>query len=168
MTGDDDDTMTWHDREVVTALRRLASARSRLDQLQSAQPDGAGPTVSAADLAILTELHEDIERLAAKAKSRFGGGNARERRAELQAKERMVLQRLGVADYAEAREAARPARPQEVDPEVLAFAERELAAAEEAWREVQALEVPEEPEVETFAAEGGADLDLRLDPPAAS
>lgn len=166
MAADDDDTMTWHDREVVTALRRLASARSRLDQLLAEQPEPTGPTVSPADLDELAGLRDEIEALGAKARARFGGGGARERRAELQARERLVLQRLGVASYDEAVAAAEASAAPGADPALLDFARRELEAAEVAWREVQAIEVPdEEPEADPPGSEA---IDLRLDPPAAS
>jgi hypothetical protein len=170
MPADDDDTMTWHDREVLAALRRLASARSRLDQLLATAPAPAAPAVGRDELDELTALRAEIEALGAKARARFGGGGARERRAELQARERALLARLGVASYDEAVAAAHQPEAPAVDQEVLAFARHELAAAEAAWREVQAIEVPdEEPEADRGDDEdAGAAIDLRLDPPAAS
>jgi len=51
---------------------------------------------------------------------------------------------LGVATFAEFRTISEaPASVDSVDPAVLAFARQELASAQQAWLEVQALEAPE-------------------------
>lgn len=173
MAGDDD-TLTWHDREVVTALRRLASARSRLEQLLEQGGPAVEAKVTFEDIEELERLEEEIAALAVKAKARFGGGAARERRATLQARQRSVLDRLGVADLDEARAAATRTDGPAVDPVVLDFARRELAAAEEAWEEIQAMDVPDQPEdpaIDLAApdeAEPSPAIDLRVTPPTAS
>ena len=171
MAGDDD-TLTWHDREVVGALRRLASARSRLQQLTEQGSPVGGAKVSFEDVEELEHLEGEIAALAAKSKARFGGGTARERRAALQARQRAVLDSLGVPDLAAARVAATESDAPGVDPVVLDFARRELAAAEEAWEEIQAIEVPDQAESPTIGvdgpdeAEGSPSIDLRVTPPA--
>lgn len=131
-------------------------------------------SVSFEDVEELDRLDAEIASLAAKAKARFGGGTARERRATLQARQRALLERLGVPDVEAARAMATADVADEVDPVLLDFARRELTAAEEAWEEIQSMEVPDDqPEDEPIelADDEGSEapaIDLRVNPPTAS
>ena len=134
--------------------------------------------MGADDVARVEALQAEVAQLAPKAQSRFGGGAARQRIAEAEAEQRLICERAGVADLEALRQ--RAAAGPVVDPTVLDFARRELAAAEAAWDEVQALEVPEpEPEEASDDADGDDDadaadlatvteIDLRMKPQAAS
>lgn len=172
-----DSDMTWQEQETLRALRRLANARSQLAQLEEQAAEAvAAPTADPADVARIEALRAEVAELGPRSRSRFGGGAARQRIAELEAEERLILQRAEVADLAELRARATAPSAPAVDDAVLDFARRELAAAEAAWAEVQALELPE-PEPEPQAPADGADdaplatvteIDVRARPQAAS
>ncbi|MCU0269459.1 MAG: hypothetical protein MUF83_12560 [Acidimicrobiales bacterium] len=136
-------TMTWLEEETLTTLRRLANARARLAELEarivSTVPDEV--PIDPADLELARELHEEIESLRPRAAHRLAGRVARNRLEGVELHLRLVLDRLGYATYDDFVEAGR--RPAvtapDVDPVALEFARRELASAEHAWAEVQAL-----------------------------
>ena len=172
-----DSDMTWQEQETLDALRRLANARSRLVQLEGQVAEGAArPAVDPADVARIEALRAEVAELGPRSRSRFGGGAARQRIADLEAEERLILERSGAADLAELRALTTAAAAPAVDPAVLDFARRELEAAEQAWIEVQALDMPE-PEEDPSDDDGSddeaplatvTDIDLRMKPQAAS
>lgn len=142
--GEDAPRLTWHDREVVAALRRLANARLEVEALQAqlARQD-AGASTAPQDAGAVERLQAEIDALARKAQSRFGGAAARERIAHLHGEQSVLLARLGFDSYEDFVAAGGLLAPSEqVDPVFLDFARRELAAAEAAWQEVRRL--PEE------------------------
>lgn len=141
-------TLSWAEQEVVDALKRLARAQSHLADLEARAGEATTPTFEAADVERLEKLQGQLAQARAKASGRFGRGAARDRLAELEMAERLVLDRMGVDSYADCRSAIEAPHVEAVDPQVLAFAQRELASARTAWLEVQALEIPpvEEPE----------------------
>jgi hypothetical protein len=156
------DHLSWHERELVAALRRLANARSQLVALEEQLEASEVQTLDPADLAEIDAVRAEMDRLQSKAKSRFGGGAARERLAELELSERLVLERLGFATYDElAAFRAQPPPAPSVDPAIVAFARRELHDAEQAWLEIQALELPprEPDEADATASEGATETD---------
>lgn len=136
--------LSWQDREAIGALRRLALAQSQLATLTEAAAEAPPPPVfDAAALDELEQVHTELVAARDKARSRFGGGHARHRVAELEQRQQALLDRLGVDSVEAARhEAALPPAQEVVDPAVLAFAERELAEATRAWEELRALELP--------------------------
>ena len=141
--------LSWAENEVLDALRRLARAQAQLvaAEAQVAAVDSAG--FDPADVERLEQVHAELATAKGKATKKFAKGAARERARELESTERLVLDRLGVASYDEYRARAdRSQGSQVVDSEVIDFARRELASAQRAWREVQALEVvaPEAPD----------------------
>jgi hypothetical protein len=149
--------LSWKERELVTALRRLANARSQVTQLEEAM---AGPTLpSPADMARIRELEAELEPLRRKAQSRFGGGGARERLAEVEAEQNRLLEAAGFASLDELDRAAAESSSDghEGDPVLLEFARRELSDAETALQEVLAL--PDEEVIE----EEPPVVDLRSD-----
>ncbi|MCC5952966.1 MAG: hypothetical protein JJU45_12825 [Acidimicrobiia bacterium] len=149
MSGDDEN-LSWHEREVIAALRRLANARSQVDALEAQLASEANdPVPDPADLDRLRTISEEVSALEPKARSRFGGGGARQRIAEFEAEQRLVLERLGFDSAEEAFAAAADGDRQGVDPDLLDFARRELEAATREWEAVQAVEVPDEPEPES-------------------
>ncbi len=162
----DDAKLSWREREVVAALKRLANAQlqvAQIDvQLASAATSDAPAEIDVADAAALEELAGELAKLAKKSQSRFGGGAARGRVAELEAQQQAVLGRMGFASYddylatKDRSEAAQPSASGGIDPVVEGFARRELAAAEAAYREL--LELPDEvdDEVADDAEDGGA------------
>lgn len=148
----DDDagrTMSWHEKELVAALKRLVAARTRLAALEAQ----AGTTVSTGfdpdDAARLEELHDELVHARQKASGAFGRRWADKVEA-LEMNERLVLDRLGVTTYEEyrAQRVERPATTVElVDPVVLDFARRELDTAEAAFLDLQTMVVADdEPE----------------------
>ena len=140
--------LTWAEQEVVDALKRLARAQSHLADLDARAGEATTPTFEAADVERLEHLQGQLTQARAKAAGRFGRAAARARLDELEMAERLVLDRMGVASYADYRSVIEAPHVDAVDPQVLAFAQRELASARTAWLEVQALEIPpvEEPE----------------------
>jgi hypothetical protein len=141
----DEPRVSFKDREMVIALRRLANARSQLSHLEEQMASSASARVVDPDeLARLEAYQADIDKLTAKASGRFGAGAARSRLADVEMQLRLALERLGVGSIDELK--AKGSSPAEatVDDGVLDFARRELAAAEQAYREV--LELPDAPE----------------------
>ena len=169
---------SWHEREIAEALQRLANARAQLATLEEqVEAAAARPEPDPGDVARAEALQAEVVKLTAKASGRFKGSA----RAKLEATERdlrLVLDRLGVERLEQLAEVRAEAA---VDPTVLDFARRECADAEQAFLEIAALEIPEaddEPEddqpdaevipaAETFG-DAGADVDLRIEPSAAS
>jgi hypothetical protein len=148
--------LSFKERELLTALRRLANAQSQVKALEDKQ--AAAHRWDPADAARVEELEAELSKLRSKASSRFGGGAARERIPQAELEQRLVLDRLGFASYEEFRAADRKPPPEDqVDPVFLDFARRELAGAEEAYQQVLALPDMEAAEVTT--ADDGRDGD---------
>lgn len=148
--------LSFKERELLAALRRLATARSQLEQLEeklAAQRQRA--SWDPEDLARVDSYQAEIEKLRQKAQSRFGGGSARERLAEVELQQRLIFERLGVVSYEQLQELRRaPANSaDEVDPVFVEFARRELADAQEAYR--QALLLPEQDELADTSGDDG-------------
>jgi len=141
-------TLTWAEQEVVDALKRLARAQSHLADLEARADEATTPTFEAADVERLEHLQAQLTQARAKAAGRFGRAAARARLDEVEMAERLILDRMGVDSYADYRAVIESPHVEAVDPQVLAFAQRELSSARTAWLEVQALEIPpvEEPE----------------------
>lgn len=137
--------LSWAEQEVLDALKRLARAQSQLQALEIQ----AGPevrTFDPADVARLEAVAKDLAHARAKASGRFAKGSARDRVHELEMSERLQLERMDLSSVAELRailDAPAPA-VDPVDPAVLSFARQELAAAQQAWLDVQDLEVHDE------------------------
>jgi hypothetical protein len=141
----DEPRLSFKDREMVIALRRLANARSQLSHLEEQMAANASArVVDPAELARLEAYQADIDKLTVKAGGRFGGGAARARLSEVEMQLRLALERLGVASIDELRTKGSSPSEVTVDEGVLDFARRELAAAEQGYREVLAL--PDEPD----------------------
>jgi hypothetical protein len=141
----DEPRLSFKERETLLALRRLANARSQLDQLEEQlAATSRAPSWDPDDLARAESYQREIDELATKAHSRFGGGNARARLTEVEMQQRLLLDRLGVASYDELRDTERvaPGGPT-VDPAFVDFARRELESAAEAYRQV--LSMPDTP-----------------------
>jgi hypothetical protein len=138
-SSDDEPRLSWRDRELLAALRRVANSRAQVQSLEAAverQREVEPP--QPADAARAQELHDELAKLRAKGSSRFGGGAARDRIPDVELQLRLVLERLGYQSYA-AFEAGgrRPAPdPDHVDPALVDFAHRELEAAERAYEQV--------------------------------
>jgi hypothetical protein len=139
MTEDPETTLSWQEREIIGALRRLANARSNVLGLEA---QAGGPPLDAQDVARAEALAGERAELRPKADSRFGGSGARERIAAIEGELRLVLDRLGVGDLDELRERVARQGSDAVDPQVLDFARRELDGALQAWREIRDLELP--------------------------
>jgi hypothetical protein len=157
--GEDAPRLTWHDREVVAALRRLANARSEVAALEAQLAlQDAAPSTEPQDAGTIERLQTEIDALARKAQSRFGGAAARERVAQLRGEQSMLLARLGFDTYEDFVAAGGLLAPSEqIDPVFLDFARRELAAAEVAWQEV--LKLPEEaPEPQVYEGIDGVEV----------
>jgi hypothetical protein len=143
--GGDEPRLSWRDRELLAALRRLANAQAQLQSLEaerSRQPES--PTVDSADVETVEALEAELSKLREKASHRFGRASARDRLSELEAQQRLVLERLGFDGYrafAHRRE-HEPVTPTGVDPALVDFARHELEAAEEAYAQV--LEMPDD------------------------
>lgn len=141
-SGDDEPRLSWRDRELLAALRRVANSRVQVQSLEAAvaRQRGVEPA-DPADPGRAQELHDELVKLRAKGTSRFGGGAARDRIPDVELELRLVLERLGYSSYA-AFEAGgrRPAPdPDHVDPALVDFAHRELEAAERAYEQVLAM-----------------------------
>jgi hypothetical protein len=142
--------LSWHERETLGALRRVANARSQLAALEAEEP------VTPIDPAIGREVervHGELEKAQAKSRSRFGGGAARSRAVDLEAAQSGLLAQLDVASW-DAYVAKRDAPPLPIaDPAIIDFARRELEAAEKAWLEMQTLKLPDAEEPAPDGAE---------------
>jgi hypothetical protein len=143
--GDSEPRLSWRDRELLSALRRLANSRAQVQALEAAmeQQQGVAPP-DPADAERVGALEAELTKLRAKAGGRFGGGAARERIPEVEMQQRLVLERLGFASYADFTAAGGHAAPavEPVDPRFLEFARHEVAAAEEAYE--QLLSMPDD------------------------
>ena len=141
----------------MTCLKRVANARS---QLAALEPDEGVVPIDPEAVTRLEELEAESVPLRKKAESRFGGGSARQRLAEIEAHQRVLLDELGVTDLAEARQ--RLDTVAEVDATLLEFARRELEQAEAELAEVLAMDIPEpEPEPDEPAVVDDPPIDLR-------
>jgi hypothetical protein len=170
MGSDTDDdagrTMSWHEKELVAALKRLVAARERLAALEAQ----AGTTVSTGfdpdDEARLDELHAELVHARQKASGPFGRRWS-DKVESLEMNERLVLDRLGVASYEEFRSqrVERPATTVElVDPVVLDFARRELQTAEAAFLDLQTLVVAEDEPEPDLELERGTTAEVAGEP----
>jgi len=146
--------LSWQEREIVTALRRVANARAQVAELEARLAEQQHrPAPDPTDSALVEQLQKEIEQVAPRAAARFGGGAARERLAELRRHQREVLDRLGFADYASFSAAGGGLAPvDDVDPVFVEFARREVRDAEEALAQVLALpaDAPEWPQVPDY------------------
>jgi hypothetical protein len=135
--------LSWHERETLGALRRVANARSQLAALEAEKPPAPlDPETARA----LEQNRAALDKARAKTGSRFGGGSARSRVTDLEANERQLLDHLGMASF-DAYVSRRDQPPAAIaDHAIIDFARRELQAAEAAWLEVQTLELPDEEE----------------------
>lgn len=135
---------SWQERERNLALLRLANARANLAGLeeQALAPASALATADPDDIERVESIEEELGTLQAKANARFGGSAARERIAELEYKQRLVFERIGVTSY-EQFAARRDAQVPAVDDDVLAFAQREYDDAEQAFLDIANLEMPD-------------------------
>ena len=151
----DEPRLSWRERELLTALRRLANSRAQVQGLEDAmQNQAAGARPQPGDVERIDTLEGELQQLRAKASSRFGGGAARDRLPEVEMQQRLALERLGFGSYGEfAAAGKRPAVVADrVDPAILDFARRELHAAEEACAELLAMpdDVDESPAAPQF------------------
>ena len=132
---------------MLTALKRLARAQSQLQALE-AQVTPPRRTFDPVDAERLDALAVELAQARSKASGRFAKAAARDRVNELEMSERLLLERLGVSSYSEYRavvDAPAPAAAP-VDDAVLTFARQELASAQQAWLDVQAFDMPTDPE----------------------
>jgi len=136
-------TLSWQERELVAALKRLANARSQYGVLK-AESELEVRSIDEADLDALREAHIETERVRGKTKGRFGAGAARARLVHLEADEQRILDRMGFVSFDEVELWRTDTRPTTtVDPAILEFARRELEDAENALSQLQALQLPE-------------------------
>jgi len=160
--GDDRPALSWAEREVLGALRRLARAQANLAAAEASVEATDAATFDPADVDRLEQVHVELAAARAKASGRFAKGSARQRARDLETTERLVLGRMGVGSYEEYRSlVAARAGSQVVESEVIDFARRELASAQQAWREVQALEVADS---DTSVFDPTPEIDLTSDP----
>lgn len=144
-SGNGSSRMNWHEKELLAALKRLVTARERLDSLDR-QVGLTTATFDPDDVARLETITADLAHARQKATERFGKKWA-EKAEGLELNQRLVLDRLGVDSYEEfqARRSHFEAAPTAiVDPTVLEFARRELASAEAAFLELQMVQVIED------------------------
>lgn len=169
----DQASLSWQERELVAALKRLANAQSQYAALK-AEAVATRKQVEQAQIDSLRETRYELEQARQKGKGRFGGHSARERVSKLEATERLVLDRLGFNSYEDFEEWRTNPEPQsDVDPALVDFARHELRDAEKAWLQIQALEMPEpEPEGDTDDSSESEDShesdEVGFAPPAAS
>lgn len=150
MTHTHDDaevTLDWYEEETLRSLKRLAQARAYLAELEAQDAAAqAAPLVVADqhDIDRLAELQAEIDRLRPKTRARFGAEKARSQIDELEMQMRLILDRIGFETYDDFLDAGAvlPPTVEPVDPTVLEFARREVAAAEAAWAELMAVELP--------------------------
>ncbi|MFN8038256.1 MAG: hypothetical protein U0Q07_03500 [Acidimicrobiales bacterium] len=154
--------LSWQERELIGALRRLALAQSQLQTLEEAAAEAVpAPEFDHEALAELEAIHEELVAAREKGRSRFGGGHARERAGQLEARQAELLQHLGASSLVEAQAMAAVPPPAEVvDPAVLDFARREVLAATKAWDEVRALELPPADDAPPTADDDGPGADV--------
>lgn len=166
----------WQEREIASALQRLANARANVAVLEehAVAPVAEVTEVAADDADRLESLHSGIERLRPKTTGRFGAGSARHKMDELELEQRLLLDRLGFASYDAYRagistpSAAAPT----VDATMLEFARREFRDAEAAFIEITSMIIPpSDPEPVYDDEDGDHDaeiIDLQAKPSAAS
>jgi hypothetical protein len=152
---DGEPRLSWRERELLTALRRVANARAQVQALDEAtQRHASGPAPLPGDVERVDELERELAKVRAKASSRFGGGSARDRLPQLEAQQRIVLERLGFDRYDEFVAAGKrvPVAAEPVDPAIVDFAHRELEAAETAYAELLSMpdDVDESPAAPLF------------------
>ena len=137
--------LSWAEQETIDALKRLARAQADLTALDQQDGLAAAPSFDGEDVARVEAIHADLVQARAKAAGRFGKAAARERASELDLTEHLVLDRMGLASYEDYLAAVRApvVAVEPVDPQRLAFARSELAAATEAWLDVAAMTVPD-------------------------
>lgn len=135
---------SWQERETNLALLRLANARANLAGLeeQAAGPAAAFADADPADLALVESIEGELATLRVKAGARFGGGAARDRIVDLEFKQRLAFERIGVTSFEQYVE-RRDAPPVVIDADVLAFARREFEDAQQAFLDISSLEMPE-------------------------
>jgi hypothetical protein len=143
-------TVSWAEREIVDSLHRLARAQA---QLAAAEEQAAVAADQArfdeVDAERLEQVHAELLVARERASGRFAKGSVRQRVGELEMAERLVLERLGAPSYEEFRaKAARASSRPAADPDVVAFARRELEAAKSAWLEAQSIEIPPPPDID--------------------
>ena len=147
---------SWQERERNLALQRLANARANLAGLQeqALAPVSALAAADPEDVERVESIEEELGALQVKANARFGGSAARERIAELEYKQRLIFERIGVSSYDEfvaRRDSPVPA----VDDDVLAFAQREFDDAMQAFLDIANLEMPDvEPDDDAIDLDG--------------
>jgi hypothetical protein len=140
--GDGEPRLSWRDRELLSALRRLANSRAQVQSLEAdLEKHRSVAPVDPADVRQVEALESELTKLQAKASARFGGGAARERIPEVEMQQRLLLERLGYESYAafQARARGADASTAAVDTGYVDFARRELAAAEEAYEQLLAM-----------------------------
>jgi hypothetical protein len=133
--------LSWHERETLAALRRVANARSQLAAREAEVPPVPLDPDTCREL---EPTHAELAKARAKSSSRFGGASARSRAADLEAREQQLLASLDLTtfdDYVTRRD--QPPLPI-ADPAIIDFARRELQAAEAAWLEVQTMVIPDD------------------------
>lgn len=117
------------------------TVRSRLDAARAAVAEAEGTARSSElDPIAVAELdanHEALLEALDRADGRFGGGKARARVEELRATEDALLGRLGLLSYAERLMGPTASRRDPAREAALEEARQELAAAEDAWRDVE-------------------------------
>lgn len=151
-SNDAEATLTWYEEETMRSLKRLAQARAYLAELEEMDAAAqATSTVVAAQVDIdrLAELQAEFDRVWPKTTARFGADKARTRIDEIEMQMRLILDRIGFETYDDFLDAGAvlPTTVEPVDPSVLEFARREVAAAEAAWTELLLVDIPE-PEVQ--------------------
>jgi hypothetical protein len=135
-------TLTWEEQETLAGLRRLARAQAQLVAAEGEAPEPTRPFDPVA-VAELERVHGQLAEARVRASGRFAKGSTRNRVRELELAERQVLDHLKMATYEDYRARAAGARSATAaDPDVVAFARRELEAAERGWQELRELEVP--------------------------
>lgn len=132
------------DQEVAEAsAAAIANARARLEDarqaLLEAEQAARSPVLSHRDVDELEQAHDALLDAIERAEGRFSGGRAHRRVEEGRAAEQEVLDRLGFRSYADyvmggSTREANPALDQ-----ALTSARVELQAAEDEWRELEAL-----------------------------
>jgi hypothetical protein len=140
--GIDEPRLSWQERELLAALRRLANAQAQLHALEEEQSrHPMRPALDAADVERVESLEAELAKLREKAGHRFGRSAARDRISEVESQQRLVLERVGFDSYADfaARDAPAVLAAEAVDPALVEFARHELEAAEEAYAQVLAL-----------------------------
>jgi len=152
--------LSWAERETLDALKRLARAQSQVQALED-QLAAINAPIDPVDGKRLVEIHGELVQARSKAVGRFGRASARERVDQLEVRERLLLEHLGLADYDAYLVVSAPVRfdQTQVDPQVLAFARQELVSARQAWLDVQALPEPEADPVEPEADDAETSID---------